>query len=160
MGHRDDLTIWLGGPGTRDKLSFTCLLIAEFLARNGFTVISNCAGSAPNPRFEFEAAKKARLAFLVAVSPGASAEAVEFAHDGPLRSKLHVYVPEEYADRYVFKLLSSYRYKVTDYSRVFSLKKLNEHDPELALQILEVAVDKASEGFRGKSLRLNFRSPF
>ncbi|MFB6187489.1 MAG: hypothetical protein ABEI86_11565 [Halobacteriaceae archaeon] len=125
-------TVWLGGPGYDNDLYPIRKLVREILENEGFEVIysENLKLRRDLVVKELdEIERKSDLAILLAISPGASAEAIEFSQYDYLRSKISVFVPEEFEGGYVFRSLK-YNSEVIDDECTFSLEKMGGEKPD------------------------------
>lgn len=138
--------VWLGGPGPKHELHYIRELIGELLREEKFEVhfSENYKGGGDVVSKELEEIEALHLAIILAITPGASAEAVEFAHYDGICSKLFVFVPEEYQQGFIVQsLFENHRLIAGD--SFFSLEKLQQqHDSELAKKVVNRAIDYRS----------------
>jgi hypothetical protein len=147
------LRIWLAGPGRDHEFYHVRKLIGEFLKAENFEVyfsedFSNGGDLVSKEVREIEAFD---MAIILAMSPGSSAEAVEFAYYSHIRNKFFVFIPEEYKDGYVFRSITRHRL-IGPYS-LFSLKRIRRYDSELARNVFMQALNFRDDFLRKKKMR-------
>ena len=147
------LEIWLGGPGPNHELHYIRELIGEVLKRDNFRVYfsEDYSGGGDLVSKEVEEIEALDLAIILAITPGASAEALEFSLYDHIRPKLFVYVPEEYKNGYIVRSLFG-KHRLIARDSFFSLEKLQEHDSDLAIKVLNRAIDYRSDVYRKKKM--------
>jgi hypothetical protein len=136
-----EVSVWLGGPGKGHALYFVRDLIGEVLRNGGFRVVlsEDYAGGADLPSKEVEEIEAQDFAIILAITPGASAEAIEFANDPLIRQKIYIYVPNEYKDGYIVRSLSGKHALIREDS-LFSMGQLQQNHPELVMKIWKRAI--------------------
>ena len=149
--------VWLAGPGRNHELYFLRELIAEFLKRENFEVFlsEDYPEEADLVSKELEEIEALDLAIILAITPGASAEAVEFAHYLHIRPKLYVCVPEEYKNGYIVRSLFG-KHRIIGEDSFFSLEKIRQHDSELAIKIKNRAIHCRRNLYRKKEMKKCF----
>jgi hypothetical protein len=93
------------------------------------------------------------LVIILAASPGASAEAIEFANLNYISPKLFVFIPREYRHGYVYRSLNSSKHRIVTENSLFSLKKARRYDPEIVLKVFAEATDKRLGAVRRRRIR-------
>lgn len=143
------LKIWLGGPGAASELYVVRETIANLLKTENCEVhfSESYSGGADLPDKELEEIESSNMAIIIAITPGASAEAVEFANHNSVHNKLFVYVPKEYENGYVVRSLFGKHGLILEDS-FFSLENLRKSDAELAKKIINRAIDCRSDVHR------------
>lgn len=153
------LSVWLGGPGESNHLHYIRDVIRELLRRQNFEVhfSEDYSGGGDIVSKELQEVEALHLSIIIAVSPGSSAEAVEFANDIGIKSKLFVFIPEEYQNGYVFRSLFG-RHRLIAEDSLFSLKKLLQNDSDLARKILNRAIDYRFDIYRKKKMKYRLQN--
>jgi hypothetical protein len=137
------MSIWLGGPGRKNEKRYVRERIRKLLEKQNFNVYfsEDYSGAADIVSKEAQEVDTLQLAMIIAISAGASAEAIEFANDNCLDHKLTVFIPEEYKEGYVYRSLSEKHHLIAN-PTCFSLEKLlKRDDPDLALKMIHSAID-------------------
>jgi len=144
------MAIWLGGPGKKDKMRYIRDRIRKILENENFEVIfsEDYSGFADIVSKEKQEIDTLQLAMIMAMSAGSSAEAIEFANDEDLRSKVIVFIPKEYRNGYVYRSLSERHHLIAE-PTCFSLKKLKKQDTsDIAVKMLHCAIHHRLDLFR------------
>lgn len=159
---QESMKVWLGGPMKGHELYPLRDAIAEVLKREGFDVlISQDYGREGDwLSQESKEVRASDIAIILAVTPGASAEAIELAHDEGILAKLFIYTLDEYSCGYIYRLLDS-KYALIRWDSIFSLEEMNRCDSALCLKIWNRACSCASNIQKKKKTRLliSMRSP-
>jgi len=147
------VTIWLGGPGRDHKLFFLRNLVGELLKKDNFKIFfsEDFLGGGDLASKEIEEVEALDLTIILSITPGASAEAIEFAYLPHIRHKLWVYFPEEYKNGYVFRSLFG-RHRLIAADSLFSLKNFEQYDSELAVKIWNRATSCRNNLYRKKKM--------
>jgi hypothetical protein len=147
------VSVWLGGPGEKDPLYEQRLLLRDFLQKFEFAPILSEDFDVANSGLdqEIDALTYTDFAIILAVSVGASAEAIDLARhrrDVPkpeqtnyIRGKLDVFIPDEYAGGYVYRVLRD-EYRMIKKFSGFSLPKFQQFDSDLPCKILQRAEER------------------
>jgi hypothetical protein len=151
------MAIWLGGPGQNHPLYHLRELIKEILKREKFEVVfsEEFLGGADLASKEIEEVEALDIIILLSITPGASAEAIEFAYLSHIRHKLWIYLPEEYKSGYVYRSLFG-RHRLIAEDSLFSLKKFEQHDPELAIKVINRAIEHRLRKYRRERMNEGF----
>ena len=118
-------------------------LIACFLENQGFKI---CALDS-----EEDLAIQSDIVVILALTPGASAEAIELAHEKGINGKLFVYIPKEYDQRYIFSLLKS-KHAIINDDCVFPLEFFEKCDSTLCLKIWDKAISSSNVNKRKRRM--------
>jgi hypothetical protein len=159
---REEMTnvvIWLGGPGRDHQLYSQRSRIREVLERENFKVIFSedyQGGSADLASKEVEEIRSSNLVMILAITAGASGEAIECAYLEP--HKLYVYIPTEYKNGYIFNTLCN-RHRVANENCLFSLEGLKQNNSELALKVVSQAITHRNELYRQAQTARRFNTP-
>ncbi len=144
------ITIWLGGPGKKHILYPYRLLLKETLEKHNFEVVlsENLPGELDLTLKELDEIYTYDIIFLLIISPGTSGEAIEFAHEENIRSKMWFFFPRDFSEGFVYRSLKRKRLLVDD--SMFDLKEISSYSSVLVLKIL----DRAYE-YRRNEIRKN-----
>ncbi|MBI2373885.1 MAG: hypothetical protein HYV07_07800 [Deltaproteobacteria bacterium] len=131
-------TVGLGGPAS-GELSVYVGYVSELLKRLGCQVLTDDFRS--GPVWFGHQCSTADLVIILAMSPGSSAEAVELSNSETHKRNLLVYIPEEYRDGYVYRILESKNQ--LNSSNTFSLNELkNSSNSDLAVGLLKQVTNR------------------
>lgn len=142
VGRKQSLTIWLGGPGRAHRLYNKRVLIKQLLEAEGFNVIiseeyKSKINLASKEILEYASVD---MVIILSITPGASGEALDFAHVRDRHEKLFIYYPEEYKRGYVYQSLYGH-HRIVDEKRIFSLKKFKRGTSDLPMKVLYDAMN-------------------
>ena len=149
------MIIWVGGPGSSHELFQLRELIRDFLKSDGFNAVfsEDFPEGADIASKEIEESAASDAVFVLLMSPGSSAESIEFAYQPIIHNKLHVYIPSEYRNGYVYKSLSG-KHKLVSEDDLFSLKNFIQYNSELPHKILNRALACRFDKFRKQNMDL------
>lgn len=149
------MIIWIGGPGSNHELFHLRKLIRDFLKSNGFNTIfsEDFPEGADIASKEIEESAASDVVFVLSMSPGSSAESIEFAYVDIIHNKLFIYIPSEYRNGYVYKSLSGKHRLVSEHD-LFSLKDFIQYNSELPHKVLNRALSCRFDKFRKKNMCL------
>lgn len=149
------MKVWLGGPGKdrKDNLYELRKLIGQFLENSNIQVVfsEDFSGCSDIVSKELEECAVLDATFLLCMSSGSSAESIEFAHDQLVKSKMNVYIPEEYKNGFVYSALHGHHILIKNDS-VFDFDKFKEFDAELPVKILKRANAYRNKKYREKQM--------
>lgn len=150
-----DLSVWLGGPGRDSKYYHLRTLVKTILTEEKFEVTfsEDYKGGADISSKEIEEVLAGDITILIAMSPGSSAEAIEFAHLRRVAASLLVFIPIDYNKGYVYKSLKGNHFLIDEESSVFSLKNAEEYGPELALKIYRRAIAERTRLYAARQVK-------
>ncbi len=153
--------VWLGGPKSGDELYYLRENIGYVLTQYGFTVIIRDKDFKNSNWYSILKAEvlDSDLAIILAITPGSSAEAIEFANIREIKNKLWIYTFDSYSDGYVYKLLESHHGLIRDDSR-FSLEEGDKSPINLCISIWNRTCDWKIRSVGKEKKRGIFRSPF
>jgi hypothetical protein len=148
------LEIWLGGPGKGTPLYRLRHQLKRLLESWGFslTFSEDYWVGADLAAKETDEVESLDLIIILAITPGASAEAIEFGHFDHLRRKLYVYTLRRYRDGYVYNVLKS-RYGLIRDGSLFTMRNATGSKSNLALNMVDLANSRRLELFRAKKLQ-------
>jgi hypothetical protein len=137
MSRKRPMTIWLGGPGRAHRLYNKRILIKQLLEAEGFNVIisEEYEGKLNLASKEILEYASVEMVIILSITPGASGEALDFAHVKDRHEKLYIYYPEEYQKGYVYQSLY-WHHRIVNQERVFSLKKFRRDTSDLPIRVL------------------------
>lgn len=153
--------VWLGGPGKSCKDYVYRATIRDILRSHKFKVVFSEMHKWEQQELadkEIAEIHRANAVFIIAITPGAAAEAIEFANlaqinkDHQLKEKLNIFIPKDYNAGYIYKSLER-RHRLIHSGSSFDLKALRKNDPLLALRIFQKAMNCANNEWRMKSVR-------
>lgn len=112
-----NLEIWLGGPGKGHKELYQLRkCVKKVLEERNFKVHFSEDHDLGVDVANKEAleAESYDLIIILAITPGASIEAMEFAHIETIKPRLSVYIPNQYKEGYFYKSLSEKHKIITE----------------------------------------------
>jgi len=151
----EPLEIWLGGPGRKHELFQLRRCLRKLLIHDSFRAYfsEDYSSGADLASKEQDEVESLDMIIILALTPGSSAEAIEFANTPHLLKKLYIFIPGKYRNGYVFKSLSSDRHRVIIGDSLFSLDKAKEFDDELAMKVLYRARTTRNRVYQANKLR-------
>jgi hypothetical protein len=157
------IPIWLGGPGKTDPLYEQRLLLRDLLRKFEFDPIlsEDFDGATSGLDLAIDALNYTDFAIILAASVGASAEAIDLSRprrDVPkpeqttfVRGKLDVFIPDEYSNGYVYRVLRD-EYNMIGKFSGFSLSNFQQFHSELPCKILQRAEQRRTSLYTDSQL--------
>lgn len=147
------LKVWLARPREGYPLHSHGPILAELLKRDGCEVELSSGGSGDEV-IEAEPAelRSFDLLFLIVASPGTTAEAMELAMWAETKSRLHVFLPEEYKKGYLARSLGD-RHKILCGLSFFSLKLAEAFEFQLPQKMLQTLATYRNLCIQGKVMQ-------
>lgn len=128
--------VWLGGPGNQSEFYPLRMCVKCVLEKRNFNVRFS-----EDHDLDVNVAKKESLearildlVIILAITPGASAEAMEFAYIPDIKDKLTVYIPRQYNGGYLFKSLHE-KHKIITEECLFCMKGFAKGNTELIMTL-------------------------
>lgn len=137
----EKLSIWLGGPGNSSRLFPKRFMLKNVLEHYSFEVVfsEDFQGGSDLVSKEIEEIEVLDLIFILIVTPGAAGEAIEFIHSVNLNKKLHVFIPHQYSNGYIYQSLMN-RHTVLPDNSLFCQEGFENDEPELAIKVVDRAI--------------------